>query len=331
MRRAAGGLKVAKQSEVCRYWPVVLVLICAQQQDLGQGVVHLTQRDLIHHMEGNLVRCRVPHLRVASVVEEPPEGAHDLRHELDARGRQLHVRLVEGGADLSDQPLRRRGGGRRHQALVAVEVQKVQRHQLLRVLALHDGSHEVADRAQGEQVLRQGNEGKLRGRCDQLTEIRARVHRQQILRQVQGVKRDAVAEGLHQGGEGLVIDGRVPKEGLLEVALPHPLVDNTHQLGRDLCPVFPCSMIVISRAALVFAAARCRRGLRQSGDLAHAQVLNLPLQHLRLRMRLVASCYFLVELARQADHTPLHGVKLGRFLLRCLRMGVRSCPLVGNL
>mmetsp|Transcript_13690 Transcript_13690/g.40837 ORF Transcript_13690/g.40837 Transcript_13690/m.40837 type:complete len:402 (-) Transcript_13690:675-1880(-) len=125
----------------------------AEQQDLHQRVLHLPNGDLVHDLEADVLRAGAFDLRMAGVVQEAPEGAHHLHHELVARGGQLaHGR--RGCRHLLQEASRRgrRGGGR--EALVGLEVQEVQRHELLGVLPLHHGRHEVAHGPQGEEVLR---------------------------------------------------------------------------------------------------------------------------------------------------------------------------------
>mmetsp|Transcript_68132 Transcript_68132/g.149670 ORF Transcript_68132/g.149670 Transcript_68132/m.149670 type:complete len:384 (-) Transcript_68132:791-1942(-) len=98
--------------------------ISTQEQDLHQGVFHLPQGDLIHHKEGHIIGARIFHLWMRSVVQEAPQGSHDLCNELHTTGWQL-ARPLHGLLHLRQQLLRhrRRSGG--DQALVALKVQEV--------------------------------------------------------------------------------------------------------------------------------------------------------------------------------------------------------------
>jgi len=42
------------------------------------------------------------------------------------------------------------------------------------------------------------------------------------LREIQGLQGRAIVQGLHQGGEGRIVDGGAPQQRLLQVTLPHP-------------------------------------------------------------------------------------------------------------
>mmetsp|Transcript_78032 Transcript_78032/g.122904 ORF Transcript_78032/g.122904 Transcript_78032/m.122904 type:complete len:416 (-) Transcript_78032:688-1935(-) len=128
--------------------------ISTQEQDLHQGVFHLPQGDLIHHKEGDVVGTRIFHLWMRSVLQEAPQGSHNLCHELHTTGWQLAGPL-HGLLHLRQQLLRHRRRSSRHQALVALKVQEVQGHQLLGVLPLHHSGHEISHRTKGEQVLGQ--------------------------------------------------------------------------------------------------------------------------------------------------------------------------------
>mmetsp|Transcript_27424 Transcript_27424/g.64503 ORF Transcript_27424/g.64503 Transcript_27424/m.64503 type:complete len:388 (-) Transcript_27424:731-1894(-) len=115
----------------------------AQQEDLHQCVLHLAERDLVHHVEGNFVGASVFHLRVLCVMQEAPQGPHHLRHKLrSTRGQAARAR--HGLLHLAEECFWHWRCSCRHQSLVALQVEKVQGHKLLRVLSLHHSCHEVS-------------------------------------------------------------------------------------------------------------------------------------------------------------------------------------------
>mmetsp|Transcript_28952 Transcript_28952/g.62993 ORF Transcript_28952/g.62993 Transcript_28952/m.62993 type:complete len:265 (+) Transcript_28952:1310-2104(+) len=257
------------------------------------------------------------------LVEETPQGTHDMRRQLHGSSGSQNIqrsgrfrRLPE----FRDLVLWRYSCHGHLQALIPLQVEEIQRHQPLGGLSLHDCGHKVTDTSKGEKVLSEGDEGKTRRCGDQLTKVRAGVHGEEILREIQGLKRRAIDQGLSQGSKGHIIDGRIAQQSLLQILVLHPLVHNSHQLHGDLAGPF-------SHVDFLGGVGTARGG--SCGT--HGKLLKLSFQAMCLANHLVFRTDLIVQLARQLDHLHLHLLQILHLRSDTLRLQFRHRSLTLDL
>mmetsp|Transcript_22459 Transcript_22459/g.52894 ORF Transcript_22459/g.52894 Transcript_22459/m.52894 type:complete len:284 (+) Transcript_22459:1227-2078(+) len=260
------------------------------------------------------------------VVKKSPKRPHHMTGKVDGRRRRqsLARRRLSCLPELRHQLLGWCLGQGHLQPLVALQIEEVEWDQPLCGLPLHDGGHEVAYTAKTEQVLSQRDERQARRSRDELTKVRARVHGQQISRQVQRLQRGAVNKRLRQRCKGQVVDGCVSKERLLDVFAAHPLVHDPHQLRGDLAGL-------LSRSLFLSRAAGRAAGGCSARSTAHGELLQLPLQAVSFAHHLIFGRDFVVQFPRQRDHLHFHLFQIRGFLPVQLGLPLSDGPLATNL